>query len=110
MNNLIKIILIISISLVSAFTLSGCDFETLLKNLEGSTPSDDITINIEEGYKFVDIKIGIYSRRPYSTYIYTLTKKREASEKPETYKLDMVFNNSDSIHATLPKHITVIEK
>lgn len=108
MNNLIKIISIISIPLVLAFTLSGCDLETLQNNLEKLDSGDDMTINLKEGYKFVDIKIGIYSRSPYSTYIYTLTKKCESSEKPETYKLDMVFNSS--IHGSLPKHITVIEK
>jgi len=88
--------------------LTGCDCEISQDNDTYSKSSEtDMVINLKEGYKFVDIKIGIYSRSPYSTYIYTLTKKREVSEKPETYKLDMVFNNS--IHASLPKHITIIE-
>ena len=107
MNKLIKII---SISLISIFALTGCAPEVSNNITEyDSGNGGNITINIEEGYKFVDIKIGAYSRTNgvKHAYVYTLTKKREVSEKPETYKLDMVFNSGN--HGFLPKHITIIE-
>ena len=108
MNKLIKII---SISLISIFTLTGCAPEISNNITEYNSGDGNITINIEEGYKFVDIKIGVqfYTRTNgiKNAYVYTLTKKREASEAPETYKLDMVFNSGN--HGFLPKHITIIE-
>ena len=104
MKKLIKIISIISISLVSVFSLTGCPIET-----PDNVTENNMTINLEEGDKFVDIKVIIY-RNTYGVtdpYVYTLTKKREASEKPETYKLDMVFQGGHS--QKLHKHITIIE-
>lgn len=100
-----KLISIISFSLISIYTLTGCDCEISQDNVTYSKSSDDMVINLKEGYKFVDIKIGICDNK--STYIYTLTKKREVSEKPETYKLNKVFDNG--YPQLSPKHITIIE-
>ena len=108
MNKLIKIISIISISLISVFMLTGCP-DMISENVTKSD-SDNITINLEEGYKFVDIKIGLDSHKNFlrNVYVYTLTKKRDTSEKPETYKLDMVYSDGPGI-SSMPKHITIIE-
>lgn len=105
MNKLIKII---SISLISVFVLTGCP-GTISENVTESD-SDNITINLEEGYKFVDIKIGLDTRKNFlnNVYVYTLTKKRDTSEKPETYKLDMMYSHGPGTGA-MPKHITIIE-
>ena len=108
MNKLIKII---SFSLISIFILTGCDPEISNNITEfNSGRGGNITINIEEGYKFVDIKVGAYSRTigVKHSYVYTLTRKRKVSEKHETYKLDIVFDNGNG-HGSLPKHITIIE-
>lgn len=109
MNKFIKIISIISISLVSVFTLAGCPGQ-ISDNVTGFNGSDNMTINLEEGYKFVDIKIGLDTRKNFyrNVYVYTLTKKREASEKPGTYKLDMMYSDGQGA-LSLPKNITIIE-
>lgn len=108
MNKLIKIISIISISLISVFVLTGCPGQ--ISNNVTEFNSDNMTINLEEGYKFVDIKIGLDSHKNFlrNVYVYTLTKKRDTSEKPETYKLDMVYSDGPGI-SSMPKHITIIE-
>jgi hypothetical protein len=106
MNKLIKIISIIS--LISVFTLTGCNKQISENVTEGD--SGNMTINLEEGYKFVDIKIGLDTRKSNieNVYVYTLTKKRDTSEKPETYKMDMMYSHGPGTHS-MPKHITIIE-
>ena len=108
MNKFLKIISIIS--LISVFTLTGCN-ERISENVT-EVNSGNMTINIEEGYKFVDIKIGFDTRKNFNdlknVYVYTLTKKRKTSEKPETYKLDIVYSDGQGA-LSLPKHITIIE-
>ena len=75
MNKFLKIISIISISLISVFTLTGCPSAKVSKNVT-EIDSGNMTINIEKGYKFVDIKIGLDTRRSNieNVYMYTLTK------------------------------------
>lgn len=109
MNKLIKIISIISISLISVFALAGCPGQ-ISDNVTEFNRTGNMTINLEEGYKFVDIKIGLDSHKNFlrNVYVYTLTKKRDTSEKPETYKLDMVYSDGPGI-SSMPKHITIIE-
>ena len=110
MNKLLKIMSFILISLISVFTLAGCPRQILNNNTEFK--SGNMTINLEEGYKFVDIKIGFDTRKNFNdlknVYVYTLTKKRKTSEKPETYKLDMVYSDGQGA-LSLPKNITINE-